>query len=91
MGNPVRVNKNNHLFAILLEDMKDKMSYVVHQTYRHSEEANIWNNLSEDETKYFINWFCLNQRTVDLCYYYAVFYEGNDTDNKTLSTALLNW
>ena len=91
MGNPVRENKNNHLFAISLEDMKDKMSYVVHQTYRYCEEADIWNNLSEEEAKHFIHWFCLNQRIVDLCYYYAIFYEGNDTDNKTLGTALLNW
>ena len=92
MGKPVRENNNkNNLFAISLEDMQDKMACVVQLTYRRSEESDIWNNLSEEETKYFINWFCLNNKIVDLCYYYVVFSEGTDTDNKTLSSALLNW
>jgi hypothetical protein len=95
MGNPIQDEKkiDERKYAIIIsnEQMMEKINLVINTEYHMRNEQLIWDCMSIEEKRNFINWFCFTHSINDLCYYFAIFYEGKDTDNQKLSQCLRYW
>ena len=95
MGNPIReekkVDERKCAINISVERMIEKMTLVINTSYHMRNEQLIWDCMSTEEKRNFTNWFCFTNTENDLCYYYSLFCEGNDTDRQILSQTLRIW